>query len=235
MIFYGQYWILIQCQFKLFMIFSGVKEKVIGRLKGILEVKQPPYILVDVAGVGYELQLPMSCFYQLPELGEQVTLITHFVVREDAQLLYGFHDEPSRQLFRELIKVNGIGPKVALAILSGLNTNQFIQAINNDDLTRLTKIPGIGKKTAERLLVEMKDRLKNWDVDIPETPTADMTASQEEGGISAQRQDPQEEAIAALIALGYKPVMAEKAIRKMTTEHQTSEELIRHALKNMVS
>lgn len=208
----------------------------IGRLKGILEVKQPPYILVDVAGVGYELQLPMSCFYQLPELGEQVTLITHFVVREDAQLLYGFHDEASRKLFRELIKVNGIGPKVALAILSGLDTNQFIRAINHDDLTQLTKIPGVGKKTAERLLVEMKDRLKNWDVDIPETPTADMMALQaEDDEPLTQRLDPQEEAIAALIALGYKPVMAEKTIRKIATEHQTSEEIIRHALKNMVS
>lgn len=205
----------------------------IGRLRGILEHKQPPYVLVDVAGIGYELQLPMSCFYQLPEIGQTVTLITHFVVREDAQLLYGFHDETSRRLFRELIKVNGIGPKVALAILSGLNTQQFIQAVNHDDISSLTKIPGVGKKTAERLLVEMKDRLKNWSVEQTDSLLT-LSASAEETLI----QEPisaKEEAIEALIALGYKPAMAEKTISRLSSDGLTSEQLIRLALKSMVS
>ncbi|CAG9296199.1 Holliday junction branch migration protein RuvA [Celerinatantimonas diazotrophica] len=205
----------------------------IGRLRGILEHKQPPYVLVDVAGIGYELQLPMSCFYQLPEIGQTVTLITHFVVREDAQLLYGFHDEASRRLFRELIKVNGIGPKVALAILSGLNTQQFIQAINHDDISALTKLPGVGKKTAERLLVEMKDRLKNWSVEptdglLAPSAFAEQTLMQEP--VSAK-----EEAIEALMALGYKPAMAEKTINRLSSDGLTSEQLIRLALKSMVS
>lgn len=206
----------------------------IGRLRGILEEKQPPFVLVDVGGVGYELQLPMSSFYQLPEVGEQVTLITHFVVREDAQLLYGFHDHASRSLFRELIKVNGVGPKVALAILSGLNAEEFVRAVNYDDLTSLTKIPGVGKKTAERLLIEMKDRLKNWAIEIPATPTADRMA-QLDMAQPEPASSPVDEAIAALESLGYKSAMAEKAIKKIAQGHESSEELIRHALKAMVS
>ncbi|MFM2483460.1 Holliday junction branch migration protein RuvA [Celerinatantimonas sp. YJH-8] len=207
----------------------------IGRLRGILEEKQPPFVLLDVSGVGYELQLPMSCFYQLPEIGETVTLITHFVVREDAQLLYGFHDHASRSLFRELIKVNGIGPKVALAILSGLNVEQFVQAVNAEDLTSLTKIPGVGKKTAERLLIEMKDRLKHWAVELPSVSSVDPALQLDMQHPIQEQISPVEEAIAALIALGYKPVMAEKAIQKIARDYQSSEELIRHALKAMVS
>ncbi|MFM2478293.1 Holliday junction branch migration protein RuvA [Celerinatantimonas sp. MCCC 1A17872] len=206
----------------------------IGRLRGILEHKQPPYVLVDVAGVGYELQLPMSCFYQLPEIGQTVTLITHFVVREDAQLLYGFHDEASRRLFRELIKVNGIGPKVALAILSGLNTQQFIQAINHDDISALTKLPGVGKKTAERLLVEMKDRLKNWSTE-PSDDLSMTTSASSEQSLLQEPVSAKEEAIEALIALGYKPAMAEKTIGRLSSDGLTSEQLIRSALKSMVS
>ncbi|MFM2485136.1 Holliday junction branch migration protein RuvA [Celerinatantimonas yamalensis] len=207
----------------------------IGRLRGILEEKQPPFVLVDVAGVGYELQLPMSCFYQLPEIGQTVTLITHFVVREDAQLLYGFHDDASRRLFRELIKVNGIGPKVALAILSGLNTHEFIQAITQDDISRLTKVPGVGKKTAERLLVEMKDRLKAWTVNEPNHLLTESALLNPDYGQIPETTDPKEEAIAALVSLGYKQLMAEKIISKLATDGQSSEALIRAALKSMVA
>lgn len=210
-------------------------ESVIGQLRGILEQKQPPFILVDVAGVGYELQLPMSSFYQLPEIGEPVKLITHFVVREDAQLLYGFHDEASRRLFRELIKVNGIGPKVALAILSGLDTQQFVQAVGRDDLTSLTKIPGVGKKTAERLLIEMKDRLKNWVTDVSDGPLFETNESMSDSQLLTEPTSAREDAIDALVSLGYKPAMAEKTVNKLVTEGKTSEQLIRAALKSMVS
>lgn len=205
----------------------------IGRLRGILEEKTPPFVLVDVGGVGYEVQLPMSCFYQLPELGQSVSLVTHFVVREDAQLLYGFHDKSARTMFRELIKVNGIGPKVALAILSGLNSQQLVDVVARDDLTGLTKIPGVGKKTAERLLVELKDRLKNWQPDpatvLTENPS-DETPPPLEFGVTS----PVEEACEALIALGYKPQLAEKVVKQLYQSGQSSEVLIREALKSMI-
>lgn len=200
----------------------------IGRIMGILALKQAPEVLVDVNGIGYEVQLPMSCFFQLPELGQEVSLITHFVVREDAQLLYGFITQQERALFRELIKVNGIGPKVALAIMSNLSAGQFVAAIEQDDITALTRCPGVGKKTAERLLVEMKDRLKNLMIQ-PENKAEESQAEQ----YSTTQEAVGEEAISALVALGYKPALAQKVIKKLEGEAQTSEQLIRLALKSL--
>ena len=138
----------------------------IGRIRGTLAEKQPPEILVDVAGVGYEIHMPMTSFYQLPAVGEEVVVYTHFVVREDAQLLFGFADKMERGLFRELIKANGVGPKLGLAILSGMSASQFLASVQNEDVSALVSLPGIGKKTAERLVVELKDRLAKC-VNIP--------------------------------------------------------------------
>ncbi len=135
----------------------------IGRLTGILAEKQPPEILLDVHGVGYELLLPMTSFYDLPELNQEVTLFTHFVVREDAQQLYGFSHKADRHLFRELIKTNGVGPKLGLAILSAMSVEEFSYAIEREEVSKLTKIPGVGKKTAERLVVELKGKFKDRD------------------------------------------------------------------------
>ncbi|WP_026960317.1 Holliday junction branch migration protein RuvA [Aliagarivorans taiwanensis] len=202
----------------------------IAQLSGTLIEKAPPFVVIDVNGLGYEVQLPMNCFYQLPELEQPVKLLTHFIVREDAQLLYGFNDHQSRTLFRELIKVNGVGPKVALAILSGLTSEQFIHAVQYDDVSSLVKVPGIGKKTAERLLVEMKDRLKNLVAELPATPIADSMAVN--GDLSFPvNADARAEAVAALESLGYKSVQADKLVKACYREGMSSEELIRDALK----
>ena len=206
----------------------------IGRLRGILQEKQPPEVLLDVSGVGYEIQLPMSSFYPLPELGQEAIIYTHFVVREDAQLLYGFSDKHERAMFRELIKVNGVGPKLALAILSGMSANQFVQCIHNDAVSTLVKLPGVGKKTAERLVVEMKDRLKNWtgaDLLTPESDKLAFDNGFENTFISGNAKD---EAISALVALGYKPTLAEKSIKQVYQEGMDCEALIRSSLKSMV-
>ncbi|GLS91914.1 Holliday junction ATP-dependent DNA helicase RuvA [Psychromonas marina] len=206
----------------------------IGRLRGILIEKQPPEVVLDVSGVGYEIQLPMSSFYPLPELGEEAVIFTHFVVREDAQLLYGFADKHERAMFRELIKVNGVGPKLALAILSGMSANQFVQCIHNDAVSSLVKLPGVGKKTAERLVVEMKDRLKNWVGADLLTPEADKMAFEnglENTFIGGNAVD---EAISALVALGYKPASAEKAIKLVNKPGMDCEALIRSSLKSML-
>ena len=128
----------------------------IGRIRGILLEKQPPEVLIEASGVGYEVQMPMTSFYQLPDVGQEAVVYIHFVVREDAQLLFGFADKQERALFRELIKVNGVGPKLALTILSGMSAAQFIQCVSHDDVSGLVKLPGVGKKTAERLVVEMR-------------------------------------------------------------------------------
>ncbi len=205
----------------------------IGRLRGILLEKQPPEILLDVSGVGYEIQLPMSSFYPLPEVGQEAVVYTHFVVREDAQLLYGFSDKHERAMFRELIKVNGVGPKLALAILSGMSANQFVQCIHNDAVSTLVKLPGVGKKTAERLVVEMKDRLKNWtgaDLFTPESDKVAVDGSFENTFVTGNAKD---EAISALIALGYKAAMAEKAINQVYQDGMDCEALIRSSLKSM--
>jgi len=193
----------------------------IGRISGVLLVKQAPEILVDVGGVGYELQVPMSTVYQLPEIGQALTLHTHFVVREDAQLLYGFALLSERRLFRTLIKVNGVGPKLALTILSGIDGDEFVRCVRDGDTATLVRLPGVGKKTAERLLVEMKDRLKDWHVDTPATASSSSSSNAAE-------------AESALVALGYKPADASKAIAAVRSEAESSEQLIRLALKNMV-
>ena len=204
----------------------------IGRLRGTLAAKQPPQLLIDVQGVGYEVEAPMSTFYKLPALGEPVELCTHFVVREDAQLLYGFADQNERRLFRDLIKVNGVGPKLALTILSGIEASQFVRCVNDGDTNALVKLPGVGKKTAERLLIEMKDRLKDWAAD-PEV--FELTPQGAEGeSVPAPVTDGREEAEQALIALGYKPAQASKAVNGVFVSGMSTEELIRSALKGMV-
>ncbi|EAW30830.1 Holliday junction DNA helicase motor protein [marine gamma proteobacterium HTCC2143] len=200
----------------------------IGRITGVLLEKQAPELLVDVNGVGYEIQAPMTTIYQLPEVGQVVVLHTHFVVREDAQLLYGFAELQERRLFRALIKVNGVGPKLALTILSGIETDEFVRCVRDGDTLSLVRLPGVGKKTAERLLVEMKDRLKDWQIDsiTDEFRVSGMGFS---NSITA-------EAESALIALGYKPQEAAKAIAAANNDSMTSsEQLIRAALKNMVN
>lgn len=203
----------------------------IGRLKGIVLEKKAPDLLLDVNGVGYELQAPMSTFYQLPATGQGVLLHTHLVVREDAHLLFGFFEQQERALFRALIKVSGVGPKVALAILSGVTADEFVRLVRQDDDTALTRIPGIGKKTAERLLLEMRDRLKDWQ--SPATAAEQADAPQPAGGTQAVSED----AETALIALGYKPAEAARMIVRTLKDNPTlarSEEIIRLALKGMV-
>jgi Holliday junction DNA helicase RuvA len=203
----------------------------IGRLSGILIQKQPPQLMIDVQGVGYEVQAPMSTFYQLPELDKPVVLLTHMVVREDAQLLYGFHSESERLLFKSLIKVNGVGPKLALTILSGISANEFVQVVKNNDESGLVRLPGIGKKTAQRLIVEMRDRLDDWqstDVSL----SVDKTSTESDNSMSEH--DIIKEAVSALIALGYKPVEASKMVSRLDSQGQTSEMLIKQALKNTV-
>lgn len=199
----------------------------IGRIKGTLLEKTPPDILIDVNGVGYELQVPMNTFYQLPEVNESVILYTHFVVREDAQLLYGFYDIQERSLFRALIKINGVGPKLGLAILSGIESREFVRVVRNNDVNALVSLPGIGKKTAERLIIEMRDKLQDW---YQEGEEAVDIGSQPIGANQAV-----EEAESALVALGYKPKDAAHAVKLVAGEGMSNQELIRQALKVMVS
>jgi len=204
----------------------------IGRLSGTLLEKQPPEILLDVNGVGYAVQMPMTCFYELPNIGEQAAIYTHFVVREDAQLLFGFNHKKERALFRELIKANGVGPKLGLAILSGMSAEQFIHCVNNEDATTLVKIPGVGKKTAERLVLEMKDRLKDFGNDLL-TPFSDnaVIAPQEDPTVA---NNPADDAVAALLALGYKLAQAQKAVKAVSQPDMNTEALIKEALKSMM-
>jgi Holliday junction DNA helicase RuvA len=196
---------------------------VIGRIQGKLLLKKPPELLIDVGGIGYEVQAPMSTIFDLPETGQGVTLVTHFHVREDAQILYGFLTEAERSLFRLLLKVNGVGAKMALAILSGMNPQEFRVCVLNGDQASLIKLPGIGKKTAERLIVEMRDRVES--VDMPATA---MTASVVS---AATAESPETEAAQALEALGYRPQEAAKMARKAAAPGLSSEEVIRMALK----
>jgi holliday junction DNA helicase RuvA len=183
----------------------------IGRLHGILLEKQMPTLLLDVAGVGYEIQAPMSTFYKLPEIGQELTLHTHLAIREDHHALYGFFSKQEKHLFRELIKVNGIGPKSALGILSGISPEEFANCIVTNDINALVNLPGIGRKTAERLLIEMRGYVSNMTV-LGDTRTQD--------------------AVNALISLGYKLQDAQKAINAHKNEHATCEELIRLALRD---
>ncbi|TLX23151.1 Holliday junction branch migration protein RuvA [Thermomonas fusca] len=191
----------------------------IGRLKGILIHKAPPWLVVDVHGVGYELEAPMSTFYDLPEVGREVFLFTHYATREDSVSLYGFLRESERRLFRDVQKVSGIGAKIALAVLSGVSVNDFARLVQTSDVTALTRIPGIGKKTAERMVVELRDRA----ADLAGGP---ITAS------SGLPGDPLSEAITALQALGYKPAEAERMAKKAATDGDAAETIIRKALQS---
>ena len=201
----------------------------IGRLRGILVEKQPAQALVEAAGLGYEVDIPYSTFYQLPEPGQEVLLHTHFAVRDDAHSLYGFAQKLDRDLFRLLIRVNGVGPKSALGIMSGLETEQFIRCVADRDVASLVKLPGIGKKTAERLLIEMADRIGQLD-----GMAAQSSPDAVSGKPAARQPDASEEAEAALIALGYRPQEASRAISRVAEEGMSREELIRQAFKAMV-
>lgn len=200
----------------------------IGRLRGNILEKQPPLVLLEANGVGYEVHMPMTCFYELPELGQEAIVFTHFVVREDAQLLYGFNDKQERALFRELIKVNGVGPKLALAILSGMSAQQFVSAVEREEITALVKLPGVGKKTAERLVVEMKDRFKGLNGDLFNSSSEISLPSAAAKGPEA---DAEAEAVSALVALGYKPQEASRMISKIAKPGADCETLIRDALR----
>jgi len=193
----------------------------IGRLRGILVSKQPPWLLVEVGGVGYELEAPMSTIYDLPPTGKEVTLLTHYAVKEDSVALYGFMHEAERALFRNLQKVSGIGAKIALAVLSGVSTNDFARLVQAGDVVALTKIPGIGKKTAERMVVELRDRVDGLAVTLPGT------------GASANSVplDPSGEATVALQQLGYKPAEVTRLVQKVAAEGDSAESIIRKALR----
>ena len=190
----------------------------IGRLRGTLVYKQPPWLMLDVNGVGYELEAPMSTIYDLPELGREVTLFTHYAQKEDSVSLYGFLTEAERRLFRDVQKVTGIGAKIALAILSGVSVAEFARLVAGSEVTALTRIPGIGKKTAERIVVELRDRA----ADLGSGGSVPMR-----GAVPA---DPQAEASVALQQLGYKPQEITRLLREAPAD-ASSEELIRHALK----
>lgn len=196
----------------------------IGHLKGTLSAKQPPEILLDVQGVGYELLVPMTTYYQLPTTGEPVSLWTHLSVREDAHTLFGFAQEGERRLFRTLIKVNGIGPKLALSILSAIEPDDFARYIEQESVNQLVKIPGVGKKMAERLVLELKGKLTH--ADGTATELGGLAAAMTEGG------DPVDDAESALIALGYKPAQAAKMIKQVRQPGLGSDDLIRLALKS---
>lgn len=200
----------------------------IGRLQGTLLDKQIPTLLIDVGGVGYEVDIPLSTYYRLPAPGQPVTLHTHFVVREDAQLLYGFAVKEERALFRALIKISGVGPKLALAILSGIEPESFLRCIERDDVVTLTKIPGVGKKTAERVVIEMRDKLKEL---------TGLAARAPSNVVPIQLVEPLDavgEAESALVALGYKPAEATKAVAAVKADHDSAENMLRAALKRMV-
>ena len=210
----------------------------IGRLSGMLAEKNPPEILIDCGGVGYEVTMPMTSVYALPEVDQQAVIYTHFVVREDAQLLYGFSNKVERKLFRLLIKVNGVGPKLALAVLSAMSADQFVNCVGHDDLSGIVKIPGVGKKTAERLLIEMRDRLKDWQVSslTPVGGNGTLGLSNEsldENTFVHAFNNNKGDAINALVSLGYKQMQADKAVKQVYKDGMSSENIIRHALKSM--
>ncbi len=197
----------------------------ISRLTGILAAKRAPHILIDCHGVGYEADVSMTTYYKLPEVGEQISIWTHLLVKEDAHSLIGFDNEQERKLFRQLIRITGVGPKMALTILSGIDEQQFAVCIANDDVAMLTRLPGVGKKTAERLIIEMRDKI---DVTAGDLPTQQATV----GGHSIVN-----EAIEALQALGYKPTDAEKMISRAQQQGETADsasQLIKQALQTTV-
>jgi Holliday junction DNA helicase RuvA len=194
----------------------------IGQLRGKLIHKQAPELMLDVNGVGYELLASMTTFLDLPELNEETTLFTHFIVREDSQTLYAFGSKSERSLFRTLLKVNGVGPKMALAIVSGMTVHEFSQFIHAGDITALTRLPGVGKKTAERLIIEMRDRL-------PEVESSDANSASTPRAPSQKQIEG--EAVTALLALGYKPPQASRMVASISKENLSAEEMIRLALK----
>ena len=200
----------------------------IGRLQGLILEKQAPQLLIDVMGVGYEVQAPLSTFAVLGGLGEAVVLHTHLAIREDAHQLYGFADKAERTLFRTLIKVSGVGPKLALAILSGMDAASFAACVHEENVTALTRLPGVGKKTAERLIVEMRDRLKEWQSPAPSLLSESQPSVPSRDQMLA-------EAESALVALGYKPQEAGKMLMKVPDTFTTAEELIREALRSSMS
>ena len=200
----------------------------IGQISGKLIGKNPPEILVEVSGLTYEIQVPMSTVYHLPDLGKTVRLHTHFVVREDAQILYGFYDLKDKEMFRSLIRVNGVGPKMALGILSGMEVEDFVRTVRNDDVGAMVKMPGIGKKTAERLIIEMRDKLSGWEA---------VDKTNETVGLRSSPSRVTKDAEIAMVNLGYKPQQAAQAIAQVlrnNPEITDSEQLIRLALKSMV-
>lgn len=199
----------------------------IGRLKGILVEKRPPYLMIEVQGVGYDLEASLTTFYRLPEVGDQVTLYTHLSVREDAHTLYGFAALSERSLFRSLIKVNGVGAKLALLILSGMTVENFTRCVQENDIAAFIRLPGIGKKTAERLLVEMRDRISN----VTARDTVDIKRLD---GTTSALASPVDDAINALVALGYKLPDAARMVNAINSEGLSSEAIIRQALQATV-
>jgi Holliday junction DNA helicase RuvA len=199
----------------------------IGRLRGLLAWKQPPYLMIDAQGVGYELEASLTTFQTLPEVGAEVTLLTHLAVREDAHTLYGFASPAERSLFRNLIRVTGIGPRLALLILSGMSVEMFGRCVREGDSASLTRLPGIGKKTAERLIIELRDRIGELGLD----PTAVVLPG---GRAAAPAINPVDDAISALVALGYKLLEASRMVQSLDTDGLTSEAIIRLALQASV-
>jgi holliday junction DNA helicase RuvA len=197
----------------------------IGFLKGRLAAKQPPMLMVDVNGVGYELEAPMSTFYGLPATGEAVALFTHLVIRDDAHILFGFGTDGERRLFRGLLKVSGVGPKIALGILSGASVEDFLRIVEAEDVAMLTRIPGVGRKTAERVIIEMRDGVKKFAL-----PGSDAGGAAGGGAGST----PQGEAYSALISLGYKPPEATRLLKSADEPGLSTTEIIRRALKSAV-
>jgi len=194
----------------------------IGFLRGILLEKKPPQLVLDVGGVGYEIDAPMSTFYALPETGVEISLFTHLAVREDAHTLYGFSTRDERRLFRSLIKISGVGAKLALTILSGMSVEAFARCVDEDDPDTLVRLPGVGKKTAARLLVEMRDRIK----DAVPAGAGKVTATGSQTAVG--------EAHDALVALGYKSAEASRLLKSVTTDDLPTEEIIRAALQGSV-
>ncbi len=198
----------------------------IGQIRGILIFKQPPHMMVDVQGVAYEIEAPMTTFYKLPETDVEVTLFTHLAIRDDAHLLFGFATQQERTMFRTLIKVNGVGAKMALTILSGMEADVFAQCIRGGDTDSLVRLPGVGKKTAERLIIEMRDRLKDWEL----TTVVDNDSNK----LAAANSNQSDDAVSALVGLGYKPQEASRFVFAVATDKMSSEEIIREALKASV-
>jgi Holliday junction DNA helicase RuvA len=199
----------------------------IGFLRGKLVHKAPPFLVLDVQGVGYEVEAPMTTFYDLPAINEEIKLHTHLVVREDAHILFGFSKEAERALFRALIKVSGVGPKLALTILSGQSAEEFHRCIHDNDTLALVRLPGVGKKTAERLVIEMRDRLPNLD-------DSTMSSTDKSGASIPAVSNAKQEAISALCSLGYKPLNSSKMVQNISAEGKSCEDIIRLALQGAV-